>query len=67
MYGRPNIVLRGNKDVLIVVDGVPVSSDTWNVNADDIESVNVLKGPKDRKSTRLNSSHCVTSRMPSSA
>ena len=22
MYGRPNIVLRGNKDVLIVVDGV---------------------------------------------
>jgi TonB-linked SusC/RagA family outer membrane protein len=45
MYTRPNIVLRGNKDVLIVVDGVPVSSDTWNVNADDIESVNVLKGP----------------------
>ena len=24
-------------------------------------------GEKDRKSTRLNSSHCVTSRMPSSA
>ena len=24
-------------------------------------------GPRDRKSTRLNSSHCVTSRMPSSA
>ena len=24
-------------------------------------------GPSDRKSTRLNSSHCVTSRMPSSA
>ena len=45
LYGRPNIVLRGNQDVLIVVDGVPVSSDTWNVNADDIESVNVLKGP----------------------
>jgi len=45
LYGRPNIVLRGNKDLLIVVDGVPVSSDTWNVNADDIESVNVLKGP----------------------
>ena len=45
LYGRPNIVLRGNKDVLVVVDGVPISSDTWNVNADDIESVNVLKGP----------------------
>ena len=26
-----------------------------------------LKISKDRKSTRLNSSHCVTSRMPSSA
>ena len=45
MYGRPNIVLRGNQDVLIVVDGVPISSDTWNVVSDDIESVNVLKGP----------------------
>jgi TonB-linked SusC/RagA family outer membrane protein len=45
LYGRPNIVLRGNKDVLVVVDGVPISTDTWNVNADDIESVNVLKGP----------------------
>jgi TonB-linked SusC/RagA family outer membrane protein len=45
MYGRPNIVMRGNKDVLVVVDGVPISTDTWNVNADDIESVNVLKGP----------------------
>jgi TonB-linked SusC/RagA family outer membrane protein len=45
LYGRPNIVLRGNKDVMVVVDGVPISTDTWNVNADDIESVNVLKGP----------------------
>lgn len=45
LYTRPNIVLRGNKDVLIVVDGVPISSDSWNVNSDDIESVNVLKGP----------------------
>jgi TonB-linked SusC/RagA family outer membrane protein len=45
LYYRPNIVLRGNLNALIVVDGVPISSDTWNVNADDIESVNVLKGP----------------------
>ncbi|WP_247236262.1 SusC/RagA family TonB-linked outer membrane protein [Telluribacter sp. SYSU D00476] len=41
---RPNIQLRGNSDVLIVVDGVPVNSDTWNVSPDDIETYSVLKG-----------------------
>ncbi len=41
---RPNISLRGNKDVLFVVDGVPVNSDTWNVSPDDIETYSVLKG-----------------------
>ena len=41
---RPNISLRGNRDVLFVVDGVPINSDTWNVSADDIESYSVLKG-----------------------
>ena len=41
---RPNIALRGNKDVLFVVDGVPVNSDTWNVSPDDIETYSVLKG-----------------------
>jgi len=45
MLGRPTLVLRGSTDVLFVVDGVPVSSDTWNVNGDDIESYTVLKGP----------------------
>jgi len=45
LFGRPVIVNRGAKDMLIVVDGVPVNSDTWNINADDIESVSVLKGP----------------------
>ena len=30
-------------------------------------SPDVLQRERDRKSTRLNSSHCVTSRMPSSA
>lgn len=44
-FGRPQIVNRGTKDMLIVVDGVPVNSDTWNINADDIETVSVLKGP----------------------
>ncbi|GAB2559375.1 SusC/RagA family TonB-linked outer membrane protein [Spirosoma aerophilum] len=41
---RPNIVLRGNTDVLFVVDGVPINSDTWNINPDDIETYSVLKG-----------------------
>ena len=45
MLGRPQIVLRGNTDVLFVVDGVPINSDTWNISPDDIESYSVLKGP----------------------
>lgn len=45
MLGRPQLILRGNADLLFVVDGVPVNSDTWNISADDIESYSVLKGP----------------------
>jgi TonB-linked SusC/RagA family outer membrane protein len=45
MLGRPQLVLRGETEVLIVVDGVPVVSDTWNISPDDIETYNVLKGP----------------------
>ncbi len=45
LLGRPNVVLRGNTDVLFVVNGVPVNSDTWNISADDIETYTVLKGP----------------------
>lgn len=44
-FGRPQIVNRGTKDMLIVVDGVPINSDTWNINADDIDNVSILKGP----------------------
>lgn len=42
---KPNIQLRGNSDLLFVVDGVPINSDTWNVSPDDIETYTVLKGP----------------------
>ncbi|MFT4202272.1 MAG: SusC/RagA family TonB-linked outer membrane protein [Chitinophagaceae bacterium] len=45
MVGRPQIVLRGNKDIMYVVDGVPVNSDGWNLSPDDIETYTVLKGP----------------------
>ena len=41
---RPNVMLRGNTDILYVVDGVPVNSDTWNISPDDIETYSVLKG-----------------------
>lgn len=45
MLRTPNLVLRGGRVNLIVVDGVPINSDTWNISPDDIESYNVLKGP----------------------
>ena len=45
MLGRPELVLRGSKDLLFVVDGSPINSDTWNISPDDIESYSVLKGP----------------------
>lgn len=45
LLGRPEIVLRGNKDLLFVVDGSPINSDTWNISPDDIETYSILKGP----------------------
>ena len=45
MLARPQIVLRGNTNILYVVDGVPINSDTWNISPDDVESYSVLKGP----------------------
>ena len=44
MLRRPNVFLRGSSDILYVVDGVPVNSDTWNINSDDVENFTVLKG-----------------------
>jgi TonB-linked SusC/RagA family outer membrane protein len=45
ILGRPQVLLRGNSINFFVVDGVPISSDTWNISPDDIESFTVLKGP----------------------
>lgn len=45
MLRKPTVILRGNEITLYVVDGVPISSDTWNISPDDIESYTVLKGP----------------------
>lgn len=41
----PGVTLRGDGSPMYVVDGVPMTSDTYNVNADDIESFTILKGP----------------------
>jgi TonB-linked SusC/RagA family outer membrane protein len=45
MLRKPNVLLRGDQLTLYVVDGVPISSDTWNISPDDIESYTILKGP----------------------
>lgn len=45
LLGAPSLLLRGNQISLFVVDGVPISSDTWNLSPDDIETFTVLKGP----------------------
>lgn len=43
-FTAPKLYLRG-KEPLIVIDGVPLGTDSWNISPDDIESINVLKGP----------------------
>jgi TonB-linked SusC/RagA family outer membrane protein len=45
LLGTPTLILRGNQINLIVVDGVPISSDTWNISPDDVETYTILKGP----------------------
>ncbi|HTQ64271.1 MAG TPA: SusC/RagA family TonB-linked outer membrane protein [Puia sp.] len=48
--GHPaDVIIRGENDPndrpMFVVDGVPISSDTYNINPDDIETFTILKGP----------------------
>jgi TonB-linked SusC/RagA family outer membrane protein len=40
----PSLNFRGEGDILFVVDGVPITTDTWNISPDDIESYSFLKG-----------------------
>ncbi len=44
MLASPNVSLRGGNISLYVVDGIPVTSDTWNLSPDDIDTYTVLKG-----------------------
>ncbi len=45
----PDVIMRGENDPsdrpMFVVDGVAISSDTYNINPDDIETFTILKGP----------------------
>ena len=41
-FSDPGIYLRGERP-LIVVDGVPVGTDMWNISSDDVENFSVLK------------------------
>lgn len=43
LFENPEVYLRGQA-TLIVIDGVPTKTDFWNINPNDIESINVLKG-----------------------
>ena len=40
----PSLNFRGEGNILFVVDGVPITTDTWNISPDDIESYSFLKG-----------------------
>lgn len=44
MLAAPSVSFRGGNISLYVVDGIPISSDTWNISPDDIETYTVLKG-----------------------
>lgn len=46
LFGNPKILFRG-ETTLVVIDGVPTSKDNydfWNLNSNNSENVNVLKG-----------------------
>src|ERR1017187_8890711 len=48
--GHPaDVIIRGENNPtdrpMFVVDGVPITSDTYNLNSDDIETYTILKGP----------------------
>ena len=44
LLAAPAVSLRGGNISLYVVDGMPITSDTWNISPDDIETYTVLKG-----------------------
>ncbi|MEJ0106771.1 MAG: TonB-dependent receptor plug domain-containing protein [Bacteroidota bacterium] len=45
MAHQADAIIRGTDKPIFVVDGVATSSETYNINPDDIETITVLKGP----------------------
>lgn len=43
LFENPQVTLRGGS-TLVVIDGIPVSTDFWNISPDDIDNITVLKG-----------------------
>lgn len=43
-FDAPVFDIRGSSSILIVIDGIPVGTDTWSINPDDIEKLDVIKG-----------------------
>ncbi len=44
LLAAPAVSFRGQNINLYVVDGIPITSDTWNISPDDIETYTILKG-----------------------
>jgi TonB-linked SusC/RagA family outer membrane protein len=45
LLSAPTVLLRGSPINFYVVDGIPITTDTQNITADDIDSYTILKGP----------------------
>jgi TonB-linked SusC/RagA family outer membrane protein len=43
-FENPEVLLRGEHP-LVVIDGVPISTDFYDINPDDIADITILKGP----------------------
>lgn len=43
-FEAPSFNIRGSSSILIVIDGVPMGTDTWSINPDDIDKMDVIKG-----------------------
>lgn len=43
-FEAPSFNIRGSSSILVVIDGVPMGTDTWSINPDDVEKMDVIKG-----------------------
>lgn len=43
-FQAPAFNIRGASSILVVIDGIPRGTDTWAINPDDVEKIDVIKG-----------------------